>query len=258
MPAVLIGIPHTGPFAGPVVDALWLLQRPEGTTLRRLPGRAVDEARNRLALAALEGRASHLLFWDADMRPPVGGLMRLLSREKDIVSGLAFGRRWPHFPVSLSGEQSDGTSARYTVDVAETRAFLEKHRRLWPSDNFQSAILPADDPEGLVERPATGMAFTLVRTQVFSNLCPDWRKTVGLGGLPQWFQTADGVTGEDAFFCRLARDKGFQVWLDRTVVVGHGYGDAYAGPLDWLGWLAYLQTLPPDEWERLHKKGTDT
>jgi len=255
--AVVVGIPHTAPFPGAVVEALWLLEKPEGTTLRRMPNRPVDEARNRLALWALQKRASHLLFWDADARPPAGGLMRLLGREKDVVSGLSFGRRWPHFPVSLASEWQDGASARYTVDVEETSAFLERHRRLWPSGNFQSALLPQDTAGALVERAAVGMAFTLVRCEVLQAVVPDWKEAWEAGRLPDWFRTADGFTGEDSYFCRLARKRGWAVWLDRTVVVGHGYGDAYAGPMDWLGWMAYLKTLPPDEFERLAKQGVD-
>lgn len=244
---VLVGLPHIAAIDGSVVDALWIVAQRTGAELRRMPNRPVDDARNRLALELLKSGHSHLLFWDADMRPPPGGLERLLSRSKDIVSGLAFGRLAPHWPVSLAYRKND----QYIVDVEETIEFLNRYRRTWPTMYFKGAILPADDPDVLVERAATGCAFTLIRREVFEAIHPDWKKQ----DLPEWFHTSDGVTGEDAFFSELVKAKGFEIWLDRSVVVGHGYGDQHIGPMAWLGFMAYAKSLPFDEFQRVSQLG---
>lgn len=242
-------MPHIAALDGSVVDALWTCAAKSGrqVSFKRMPGRPVDDARNRLALELLKGGEDAILFWDADMRPPVAGLERLLSRDKDIVSGLAFGRCAPHWPVSLSEKRGD----TYRVDVEETLEYLTRYRRLWPTMYFKGALLPPDDPDTLLERAAAGCAFTLIRRTVFETIHPDWREQE----LPTWFKTGDGVTGEDAHFCELAKAKGFSIWLDRSVVVGHGYGDQHIGPMDWLGFMAYSRSLPYDEFVRVSQLG---
>jgi len=247
--SILIGVPHIAPLDGSVVDALCAVcaRHGAGVEVRRMPQRPVDDARNRLALELLKSRHSHILYWDADMRPLASGLERLLARDKDIVSGLAFGRSAPHWPVSLVEKRGD----RYLVDVDETHEFLLRYRSLWPTISFKGAALPADDPDVLVDRAAVGFAFTLVRREVFEKAHPDWKAQE----LPVWFKTEDGVTGEDVHFCERVKEKGVEMWLDRSVVVGHGYGDQHIGPMAWLGFMAYAKSLPYEEFRTVSQLG---
>lgn len=255
---VLIGIRHTRDFEGTVVDALWNLRRPpEGATLRRMPGLRTDDAANRLVLVALNENASHLLFWDSDQCPPKGALLRMLERDVDIVGCLTFGRLWPHWPVSLAEERArtDGNH-RYAVDVEETNQYLSRYRRLFPTERFQGALLPKDDPGAFVERAALGLAFTLVKTDVFRKLIPDWENAEAVD-VPKWFHSTDGIGREDVYFTDLAKNAGYKLWMDRSVVVGHGYGDQHIGPMDFLAFKQYLITLPADERERVAKIGME-
>ena len=239
---VVIGVPHIRPLEGSFVEGLWALQKPEGTSLRLMPNRTIDDARNRLVVGALESGADYLLFLDGDMRPPAGGLMRLISRDKDVVSGLAFGRCYPHWPVSLAEKCGND----YNVDAVETYKFLSLHRRLWPSVSFRGALLPADTPDALLLREAAGMAFTLIARRVLEKLSPPY------------FQLNDnGVAGEDAYFCGKAAEAGFDIWLDRSVVVGHGYGDQCISPMDWLTFFDYARRQDGEEFARLSSLGLE-
>jgi len=64
---------------------------------------------------------------------------------------------------------------------------------------------------------ATG--FLLIKTEVFKKLKHPW-----------FFYEADEqgncITGDDMWFCKIAREAGFDVWCDRTVKVFH-LGDYY-------------------------------
>ena len=62
---------------------------------------SIVSCRNRLVLGALEAKASHLLFIDADNTFPADGLARLLKHDKDIVCA-SYARRKP--PYAVLGE----------------------------------------------------------------------------------------------------------------------------------------------------------
>jgi len=220
-----------------------------------MPDRPIDEARNRLTLGGLQEGADAILFWDSDMRPPSAGLTRLMARDKPVVSGLSFARVFPHYPISLATFSQEGNWTHYGVDIDDSFEFLSRYARLWPAVNFGGAMLPEDDQDVLVERAAVGMAFTLIKREVFEKVLPDWRETDKKGELPQWFKLADGVAGEDGYFCELAKRAGYTVWLDRSVIVGHGYGDAHIGPMDFLTFIKWARSLPQEEFERVTKIG---
>lgn len=258
MGMVMVGIPHTRNFEGSVVDALVSIKRPpEGFLFRRCPDRPIADARNWLTLTALREKASHLLMWDSDQRPPMGGLVRLLERDKSIVGGLTFGRLWPHWPVSMGTvETLSKGERRYNVDADDTFDFLSGYERLFPTQNFTGAMLPRDDPNMLVKRSMVGMAFTLIQCSVFETLIPDWKEQ-SEKRVPEWFKSDDGLSKEDSYFCEKAQQAGIEVWMDRSVIVGHGYGDQHINPIDFLGWVKYLRSLPQDEFKRLANYGME-
>lgn len=230
-----------------MVDALLGLDRPCEVEFLRCEGRPIDEARNRLALDALRHGASHVLFYDSDMAAPPGSLGRLLGRRKPIVSGLAFGRAEPHLPIVLA-EKENG---KYIVAWNRTLDWIGRHD--WLDMSFRGKLLP-DEQGSMMSVQATGMAFTLIRADVLKRLEPGWAD----GGIPEWFRlNEDRVAGEDARFCERAALAGFDIWLDRSVIVGHGYGDRYIGPLDALKWAAFLENLPDEELERATALGVE-
>lgn len=68
--------------------------------------------------------------------------------------------------------------------------------------------------DNVVLANSIGTGFMLIKLSIFDFLPEPWFF---------WESDANGelVTGEDYWFCRLAREKGFEVWCDLSVKVGH-------------------------------------
>lgn len=65
-----------------------------------------------------------------------------------------------------------------------------------------------DYPKGLVEIQGVGMACTLIKRKVFENV------------LQPWFFPEPKI-GEDLAFCIRAREQGFKIYCDTTLICGH-------------------------------------
>lgn len=68
--------------------------------------------------------------------------------------------------------------------------------------------------KGLIQCDSVATGFMLINIKVFKTLPHPWFF---------WETDTEGqvVTGEDYWFCRLARSKGYKVWCDLTVPVKH-------------------------------------
>ena len=134
---------------------------------------------------AIKKGGTHILFVDCDMVFPESALKQLLSHGKEIV-GVQYNKR--EFPVKAVYEPLD--------EKSETELYKAKH---------------------------TGMGLMLIDLSIF--------KTLGLpkeeGGRPTpWFnfgRDSQGALamGEDVWFSNVARDAGFDTWIDPTIKVGH-------------------------------------
>jgi hypothetical protein len=137
---------------------------------------------------------THLLFMDADMDPPMNGLLKLMECDADIAAGLFTSR----------GVEAEPVLRRLVDDRLEKIPVSE---------------LPQDmeglDAADLIEVDATGMAFTLIKRRVFETLLDPWFE----------FDTMPGNEpyeyGEDVTFCLRARKAGFKVVVRPDCVVGH-------------------------------------
>ena len=88
------------------------------------------------------------------------------------------------------------------------------NRRKLPLESTAKLISIAADLEGLNEAQSVGTGFMLIKLSIFDFLPEPWF----------FFESnEDGAlaTGEDYWFCRLAREKGFEVWCDLEIKVGH-------------------------------------
>lgn len=65
-----------------------------------------------------------------------------------------------------------------------------------------------DYPQGLVEADGIGMGCALIRKSVFK-------------ALPKPYFSYKGELGEDLYLCKLAKSKGFKIFVDTTVKCGH-------------------------------------
>lgn len=217
----MVGIPTLGAPTWPLFDSLVQMTAPGGAALQyqRVSGFAVDIARNHMVDALLLSDCDALLMVDSDAGVHPRTLERLASWGKPIVGALAFSRTWPVMPTICAGRCEDYTT--YWVQVDETVDWLKKHTELISAG---PALLDVAPPDSL--RPLhlgggfTGGHCLLVHRSVFESL------------EPPWFSNRKGY--EDRYFCEQAIAAGFEVYVDRSVVSGHVYGDAQAGALQFL------------------------
>ena len=146
----------------------------------------VHQARQNMVNSFLEKKADYMLWIDDDNIPPEDGLIKLLEREKDIVSGLYFKRRPPYEPlIMMKRRQGIGSERR--------------------ADIFR------DGATELLQIHSTGFGFILIKREVLEKMrearMPHFSMKVGLG--------------EDIWFCVQAQGAGYDIWLDPTVEVGH-------------------------------------
>lgn len=142
----------------------------------------VHVARNKICEEAIKSGASHVMFIDADMQFPAHAIEKLVKEGKDVIGGLYFRRQPPHLPTI--NELEDGK-------VVIPRKFqTDKPFKVWSV--------------------ATG--FMLISTKVLKKLEPPYF----------YFGKQKGQEiGEDVYFCRKVNDKGFEVWCDPTIPLGH-------------------------------------
>lgn len=144
-------------------------------------GYTIAENRTLIAVKAIENKSDYLLFLDDDMVFPKDTLERLIAREKDIVGIPYFARVLP----------------RKSVIVLES-----------------GEELVGEVPSELFKCQHVGTGVMLIKTEVFKNIIRPWF---------QFKTNSDGCTvqGEDAFFCEVARNKGYDIWCDSTLSINH-------------------------------------
>lgn len=128
-------------------------------------------------------RPSHILFLDADVLPRRNTLKKLLEHDKDIVTGV--------YNIAQEGK------LYWSVSRDETFSAIDLEEL--PKNPFKVTLC--------------GFGVVLIKTEVFEKL--EW---------PYWenIRTPGGVKrGEDLYFCRKARDAGFDIWCDPKVKCNH-------------------------------------
>lgn len=170
-------------------SSLTNVAKPPHTALAHAIGSSISKNRNTIAEQALTYGAEWIWYVDDDQIFPPDTLLKLLARNRSVVSGLYLQREAPYVPQMYDREETNG-------------AVYAKH-------------LVAGD-EGLKSVLATGAGCLLIRTAVLKTLDPPyWRlgQNGGILGSDQW--------GDDIDFCRRVRAKGFTIWCDLDVPVGH-------------------------------------
>ena len=189
-------------------SSLTNVAKPPHTALAHAIGSSISRNRNTIAEQALTAGAELIWYVDDDQLFPLDTLLKLLARNVSVVSGLYLQRDLPYVPHMYDREEENGA--------------------VYPTH------LVAGDA-GLKSVLATGAGCLLVRTEVLKQLEPPyWRlgQNGGPTGTDQW--------GDDIDFCRRVREKGFTIWCDLDVPVGHfTTGVVYPVNLDG-GWTTAL------------------
>jgi len=146
----------------------------------------VDKARNELVRMAKKDNCDYIFFIDSDTIIPSGALDTLLAMDKDIASGLYFGKGKPYLPVAR-------------IKEGDKHGFLE---------DFEF--------NEIMEVQGVGMGCCLINMKVFEGMeFPyfklEWREKDGIK-----YQIA-----EDLYFCDEAVKLGYKVFLNTGIVCDH-------------------------------------
>jgi hypothetical protein len=178
-----IGVPANFPMLpSGFFDSFILMEKPDFVYLRSTRAN-IENMRNEIVAEALKSRCTHLLMMDSDQIYDPQTITRLLSHKLPVVGCLVY-RRYPPFdPLMLKG-----TIGGYST-ISE-----------W-------------EPDSLVEVDATGTGCIMFETEVFRVLPYPWfRFRQGPYGAP---------VGEDFGFCYDLKEKGYNIFVDTSIVAGH-------------------------------------
>lgn len=187
---ILIAIPCMDMVSARFAQSLATLKKVGKCTVSFLMGSLIYDSRNKLAGYALEMEADYILWLDSDMVFQPDTLERMMDTLNkhphiDILSGLYFRRTTPFTPVLFNKLERDGETLVFE-DVKEV-----------PNDLFEVA--------------GCGFGCVLMKTDCLFD--------IGMN----WF-TPFVDAGEDCAFCMRAREKGYKIYCDPNISLGHmGY-----------------------------------
>lgn len=196
-------------------DYLHYLRKPEGTLRISFHTNSGAWNRNLIIEDALENNCTHILFLDDDMAFGADALLRLISHDKDIVSGLYLNRNHPHSPVIFD------------------YACLE--------DGRASRRLLTEGEQGLIEVEAAGFGFLLVKTEIFKFMEKPYVRTG---------EFHKDRRSEDISFCCRARKIGIKIFCDLDCIIGH-IGQMIVWPVNNNGvWDTGIDTYNSKIWNK--------
>lgn len=181
---ILIAIPTANDIHPQTFKSIYDLEIPEGceTTFQYFYGYNVDQVRNLIADWTIKG-FDYLFAVDHDMSFAPDTLKKLLSHDKDIVTGLYRQRLEPQ-----AIEVYDMNQSRISYDQLHNK--------------------------GLVQVGGCGFGCVLVKKEVFANIgYPQFVYHHALDHAHTF--------SEDMDFCKKARDRGFQLYADTRILCAH-------------------------------------
>ena len=146
---------------------------------------AIDASRNLIVEHALEIGYDYILWVDSDMILPKNTLLRLLSNNKDIVSGV------------------------YSYKVINGENAVVKRYSKTDEDTYEDVSLKEiRETKELMLVDGIGFGCVLTKVNIFNKIEQPWFRY-------------DKDLGEDIFFCRKAQETGIEIFVDPTVKAGH-------------------------------------
>lgn len=189
---IMIAVPCMDQVPVPFCQSLALLEKVGECTLAMKAGSLIYTSRNDLALRAVQSDMDYVFWMDSDMQFPPDTLVRMVDvltkNDLDILTGLYFRRVPPYSPVLFDR--------------------LEMRRNICSWSEFKEL------PDHLFEIGGCGFGCVLMSTEVFLSV----QAKHGNMFAPM------GNNGEDIAFCIRARDCGYKIWCDPSIICGHvGY-----------------------------------
>ena len=177
----------------------------------------IAESRNNLVRCAFDAGADYSLWVDADMAFDPAGCLRLLQHEKDIV-GATYPRRGP--PYVINGRPVKGD---IFAEELQDMEFLPAGFLLVHMDVFRKLQEPWFFESYPQVGPPREQIVSALKGACNADLPESFLKD--LGDLAEFHKIQEGegktkltsLRGEDANFCRKARDSGYQIWCDSAL-----------------------------------------
>ena len=189
---ILIAVPCMDQVPAPFCQSLAQLQKTGDCVLAMQSGSLIYTSRNALATQAIQMNADYVFWLDSDMVFKPDTLVRMMDtlqkNDIDILTGLYFRRVPPYTPVLYN-----------VLDIEGVKADFSEFDQI---------------PDKLFEVGACGFGCVLMKTDVFFDV---------QGKFGNMFAPI-GNNGEDVAFCWRARECGYKVICDPSVICGHvGY-----------------------------------
>ena len=186
---ILIAIPTAKNIEPDTFKSIYDLIVPEGyeTTFQYFYGYNIDQIRNLIANWVVNGY-DYLLSVDSDIAFAPDTLIKMLAHDKDVVSGLYIQRKPGQHILEIYEHTPTGGVANMPYGKLKGRP--------------------------LVEVAGCGFGCSLIKAEVMRKI-----------GYPQFkYHSAISITetvSEDVDFCRKARDNGFKIWADPSILCRH-------------------------------------
>ena len=190
MKTILIAIPTTEFIEAATFKSVYDLIIPDGYTVKFMPftGDQVDQVRNLIASWVINNNFDYLFAVDSDIAFAPDTLIKMLSHDKDIVSGVYIQRIPGTHTIEIMRKNAQGGVAH--VDWNEIKG------------------------KGLVPIDGCGFGCVLVKGEVFRAIpYPHFLYHSAIDHA--------NTLSEDVHFCNQARDRGFTLWADTSITCEH-------------------------------------
>lgn len=198
-------------------------------------GAPVDMARNVLVTNALRDHSRYIFFVDSDVLMRSNTLTQLVSHSLPIVSGIYFSRANTQYIVANINNRALtwnelAHAGQPLVEVTEcgTGCLLIDMRvfhRIMQVKKLPFYCITNHNPPG---QPKKKAEFDWKTARDNDFLCPECKKNKGETNIlvAEFFEydllkPGPNFESEDYYFCRIAREVGFRVFIDMNAVVSH-------------------------------------
>jgi FkbM family methyltransferase len=187
---ILIAIPTNRNIEADTFKSIYDLRVPDGyeTVFQYFWGYQVEQVRNLIAHWTIRNQFDYLFAVDSDISFPPDTLERLLSHDRDIVSGVYIQR----------------IPGKHTIEIMRKNAHGGVTHVDWADIKDQ----------GLVSIDSCGFGCVLVKTEVFKGI--EYPQFVYKSAIDH-----ANTISEDVYFCNKARAAGFTLWCDTDVICDH-------------------------------------
>lgn len=163
---------------------------------------APEYARNAMVTEAREGDITHILTLDADVVPPEDTILKLLRHDRDIIAGV--------YPLFVGGKKLWSFSME--MPICEGEPLILRGNGIYAQ--IDQPLAPYTKlPRKPFRVKALAGSTILIKREVFENLMQPWYRTLRTNGKV--------MMGHDFWFSNRAREAGFDLWVDPTIICKH-------------------------------------